>query len=84
MRCIRTEPIFSVFLFTASKFHVFNPETLADPSRRVQEGTLNTLPPITEMSFDELAYTTKEGLTTLDEVVQDDWMAHLGRPLYAF
>jgi len=84
LRCIHKEPIFSLFLFTGSKFDTFNPETLADPSRRVQEGELCTLPPITEISFDELAYTAKEGITTLEEVVQDDWMAHLGRPLYAF
>lgn len=81
--CIYTEPIFSLFLFTVSKFHIFNPEILADPSRWVQEGTLNTLPPITEMCFDELAYTAK-GHTTINEVVQDDWMAHLGRPLCTF
>ena len=83
LRCIHKEPIFSLFLFTASKFHIFNPETLADPSRRIQEGELFTLPPITEISFDELAYTAKEGVTTLEDVVQDDWMAHLGRPLCA-
>jgi hypothetical protein len=78
------EPIFSLFLFTTSKFHLFNPETLADPCTRIQLGKLHTLPPITEIVFDDLSYTTIEGHTTLDEVVEDKWMSHMGRPLYIF
>ena len=47
-------------------------------------GSKWVLPPITETSFDALAYIAKEGVTTLDEVAQDKWMSHLGRPLFAF
>ena len=82
LRVLCKEPIFSLFLFTTSRFHLFNPETSIDPCNRIQLGKLHTLPPITEIAFDALAYIATEGQTTLNEVVEDKWMSHLGRPLY--
>lgn len=64
------KPIFGLFLSTAA--NTFKPYDIRD------------LPPITETSFDALAYIAEEGVTTLDEVAQDKWMSHLGRPLFAF
>ena len=64
------KPIFGLLLSTAA--NTFKPYDIRD------------LPPITETSFDALAYIAEEGVTTLDEVAQYRWMAHLGRPLFAF
>lgn len=64
------KPIFGLFLSTVA--NTFKPYDIQD------------LPPITETSFDALAYVAEEGVTTLDEVAQARWMAHLGRPLFAF
>jgi hypothetical protein len=84
LRELRKSPIFSLFLSTASKFEAFNPDIHSDPSLRVTDKALVPLPPITEIGFDDLAYTAKEGTTTIEEVTHDRWMSHLGRPMYAF
>jgi hypothetical protein len=75
--------IFSLFLSTAGRFNLFSPEISSDPSRRIQDTTLSTLDPITEISFDDLAYDAPEYKIMLKQVVEMDWMCHLGRPLYA-
>jgi len=75
--------IFSLFLSTAGRFNLFSPEISSDPSRRIQDSTLSTLDPITEISFDDLAYDAPEYKIMLKQVVEMDWMLHLGRPLYA-
>ena len=62
-------PIFALFLSTAAD--------------KFKHDDIRDLPPIMEMSFDALAFTAKEGVTTLGEVAQDKWMSHLGRPLFA-
>ena len=64
------KPIFGLFLSTVA--NAFKPYDIQD------------LPSITETSFDALAYIAEEGVTTLDEVAQEKWMSHLGRPLFAF
>ena len=73
LRELHELPIFTLFISTsASKFyHSPNPNDVKD------------LPPIIGSSFDALAYSAEEGVTTLDEVAQDKWMCHLGRPLFA-
>jgi hypothetical protein len=72
LRELRELPIFTLFISTsASKFyHSPNPDDIKD------------LPPIIGSSFDALAYSVEEGVTTLDEVAQNKWMCHLGRPLF--
>lgn len=75
--------IFPLFLSTASRFNLFSPEISSDPSRRIQENTLSTLDPITEISFDDLAYHAPEYKIMLEHVVETNWMCHLGRPLFA-
>jgi hypothetical protein len=75
--------IFSLFLSTAGRFNLFSPEISTDPSFRVKNFHLSTLDPITEISFDELAYPAPEYGIELKHVVEFDWMCHLGRPLYA-
>jgi hypothetical protein len=74
-------PFFFLFLSTSGKFRNFSPETLRDPSTRIANGGSLVLPPITETGFDQLAFTAIEGRTTLEEVVTDNWISHLGRPL---
>ena len=69
LRELNEKPIFSLFLSTApSKF---------------QPNDIKDLPPITHTSFNALAYSTEEGVTTIDEVADEKWMSHLGRPLFA-
>ncbi|KAI0250558.1 hypothetical protein BJV78DRAFT_1218537 [Lactifluus subvellereus] len=75
-------PIFSLFLSTAGKFQLFSPEIRSDPSRRVANRDLPPLHPVSEISFDDLAYPAIEDNITLSRVVQMDWIAHLGRPLF--
>jgi hypothetical protein len=81
LQAIIKQPIFSLFLATAGSFHLFSPEIKSDPSRRVIEKSLRPLDPITEISFDDLAYLAKEGTVSLSRVVATDWISHLGRPL---
>jgi hypothetical protein len=75
--------IFSLFLSTAGRLNLFSPEISSDPSMRIPDSSLNTLDPITEISFDDLAYDAPEYEIMLEQVVEMDWMCHLGRPLYA-
>jgi hypothetical protein len=76
-------PIFSLFLSTAGRFNLFSPEIRSDPSMRIKESQLSTLDPITEITFDDLAYDAPENKILLERVVKMDWICHLGRPLYA-
>ena len=82
LRQISSQAIFSLFLSTAGRFHLFFPEIRSDPSNRVRDSSCRTLDPITEISFDDMAYAAPPEVVTLDYVVQIDWMSHLGRPLY--
>jgi hypothetical protein len=75
-------PIFSLFLSTTGKFHLFSPEIRSDPSRRAANRNLPLLHPISEISFDDLAYPAMEDQIMLSQVVRTDWISHLGRPLY--
>ncbi|KAH9954174.1 hypothetical protein BC827DRAFT_1244139 [Russula dissimulans] len=75
-------PIFSLFLSTAGRFHEFSPEIRSDPSTRIMKADLFPLDPISEISFDDLAFPAEENTVTLDRVVQMDWISHLGRPLF--
>jgi hypothetical protein len=75
-------PIFSLFLSTAGKVLSFSPVIESDPSLRVQQPGLSPLHPISEISFDDLAYPAMEDDIVLSQVVQTDWISHLGRPLY--
>jgi hypothetical protein len=77
-------PIFTLFLSTAGKFHLFSPPRLLDYSSQIVLGANCVLPPITETGFDQFALDAKEGEITLDRVVEIDWICHLGRPLYVF
>ena len=87
LRCILRETsdqaIFSLFLSTAGRFNLFSPEISSNPSRRIQDPSSSTVDPITEISFDDLAYDAPEYEIMLEQVVEIDWMCHLGRPLYA-
>ena len=74
-------PIFSLYLSTAGSFHLFSPEIKRDPSSRVTNAALLPLNPISEISFDDLAFPAQAGTVSLNRVVQTDWMSHLGRPL---
>ena len=81
LRQTSNQAIFSLFLSTAGRFNLFSPEISSDPSRRIQNCSLSTLDPITEISFDDLAYDAPEYKIMLEQVVDVDWMCHLGRPL---
>jgi len=82
LRQISGRAIFSLFLSTAGRFHLFSPETRSDPSSRVRDASERTLDPITEISFDDLAHAALKDTVALDRVVRIEWMSHLGRPLY--
>jgi hypothetical protein len=82
LRQIHDLAIFSLFLSTAGRFHLFSPEIRSDPSNRVRDSSSRPLDPISEISFDDLAYLALNNTVTLDRVVQTDWISHLGRPLY--
>jgi hypothetical protein len=77
-------PIFTLFLSTAGKFHLFSLPRSEDYSTRIVLGDNWVLPPITETGFDQFALNAKEGEITLDRVMEDDWIFRLGRPLYVF
>jgi hypothetical protein len=77
LRLIVGLPIFSLFLSTAPKFHRFPPHIGSDPSLR-----LPSLQPITEISFDDLGFPAIEDTVTLNQVIRNKWISHLGRPLY--
>ncbi|TFY74196.1 hypothetical protein EWM64_g9816 [Hericium alpestre] len=81
---IRDFPIFSVFLSTGGTFHLFSPHTDDSSSNRLQTVKLNIFPPVTETGFDELALKVRgDGSWSLEQVVTDEFIAHLGRPLFA-
>jgi hypothetical protein len=82
LRQLTMHPIFSLFLSTAGRFNMFSPETRSDPSNRVRDASSPTLDPITEISFDDLAFSALPGTVTLEQVVEMRWICHLGRPLY--
>jgi hypothetical protein len=75
-------PIFSLFLSTAGSANLFSPAIQSDPSSLVTNLQKLTLHPISEISFDDLAYPALESSVTLDRVVELDWISHIGRPLY--
>ncbi|KAH9977426.1 hypothetical protein BJV74DRAFT_156499 [Russula compacta] len=83
LRHISNRAIFSLFLSTAGRFNLFSPEIRSDPSARIQNSSLTLLDPITEISFDNLAYDAPEGQIMLNRVVGMDWMCHLDRQLFA-
>jgi hypothetical protein len=82
LREIIDHPIFSLFLSTAGRFHLFSPEIRSDHSNRITNHKLTPLHPISEICFDDIAYPAKEYTVSLDRVVTTDWISHLGRPLY--
>ncbi len=82
LRQINHLPIFSLFLSTAGRFDKFSPVIHSDPSARVREPDNRPLDPISEISFDDIAYQALKGTVTMDDVVEIDWLSHLGRPLY--
>ena len=82
LREIHDLPIFSLFISTAGRFNLFSSEIRSDPSNRIRDASLCSLDPISEVCFDDVAYRAFEDTVTLDRVVQMDWIAHLGRPLY--
>jgi len=74
LQAISDLQIFSLFLSTrVPQTHSLDPSQL-DLNPR--------LSPITEISFDDLAFPAIENCITLDRVVQLDWISHLGRPLF--
>jgi hypothetical protein len=83
LRKIRGLPIFSVFLSTAGKFHLFSPEIQFESSNRITIHALNRFSPITEVGFDQFAAkVSPNGESTLTQVSSTDHMAHLGRALW--
>jgi hypothetical protein len=79
LREIDRQPVFSVFLSTAGKFHLFNADPTYDKSGRLLTGDLHTYPPITEISFD-VNVKIKEGVN-LASAASTYQIAHLGRVL---
>ena len=63
-------PIFSLFLSTAGRFDKCSPVIRSDPSARAREPDNRPLDPITEISFDDIAYPALKGTITIDNVVE--------------
>ncbi len=61
---------------------LFCPDRKSDPSHRVVLNELLPFNPITIVSFDCLAFPVEERSVTLNQVVQMEWISHLGWPLY--
>jgi hypothetical protein len=72
------QPIFSLFLSTSGQFHRFSQ---SDPSPHLTHLDTSPLHPITEISFDDLAYPAEEHHVKLSDVTEIKWISHLGRPL---
>jgi hypothetical protein len=83
LRQIRDLPIFSLFLSTAGRFDKFSPVIRDDPSA-AREPDNRPLDPISEISFDDIAYPALKGTITIHDAVAIDWISHLGRPLYVY
>ncbi len=82
LRQIKHLQIFSLFLSTAGRFNKFSPDIHFDPSNRARDRAHRPLDPISEISFDDIAYLALKDTVTIDRVVDIDWICHLGRPLY--
>ena len=82
LREIQHLQIFSLFLSTAARFDKFFPDVHSDPLARAREPEFRRLDPISEISFDDIAYPALKDTVTIDKVVGIDWICHLGRPLY--
>ena len=82
LRQIDDLPIFSLFVSTAGRFDKFSPVIHCDPSARAGEPDNRPLDPISEISFDDIAYPALEGTVTIDNVVEIGRLSHFGRPLY--
>ena len=82
LRQINDLPILSLFVSTAGHFDNFPPAVHSGPSSQVREPESRPLVPISEISFDVIAYPALEGTVTIDNVVEIGWLSHLGRPLY--
>ncbi|PPR07503.1 hypothetical protein CVT26_013472 [Gymnopilus dilepis] len=81
---IKDMPIFSVFLSTAVKSHLFSPDLQSNPSNRMTTLYLHRFSPITEVGFDEFAIKVKaNGESKLGEIASTHHIAHLGRALFA-
>ena len=77
-------PIFSLLLSAAGRLDLSPPEqrSRSSPSSRIVNLELHFLPPICEISFDDVAFPASENTVSLRQVVGMDWICHLGRPLY--
>jgi hypothetical protein len=75
--------LFSLFLSTTGKINQFVPSPEMDYSRRIIPRLLRLFQPLTDLGFDQLAKKiTLDGDLTLDDITSDDYIAHLGRPMY--
>ncbi|TFK53306.1 hypothetical protein OE88DRAFT_1733256 [Heliocybe sulcata] len=82
LHSVKNHPVFALFSSTRGKFQDFSPEPSLDRSSRVVMQPYSVLPAITEIVFDELAQPAGAGSFTLEHVSGDEFMCHLGRPLF--
>ncbi|KAJ6558418.1 hypothetical protein DFH09DRAFT_529768 [Mycena vulgaris] len=82
LRQIKDEPIFSLFLSTSGKFHLFSPPPEVDSSNRIRHLDFYLFDPITEIGFDQYAEKLPQQIS-LHEVASTHQMALLGRMLFA-
>ncbi|KAH9173206.1 hypothetical protein EDB89DRAFT_2068954 [Lactarius sanguifluus] len=77
-------PLFSFFLSTSSKITQFGQSRGHDNSDRINSGCMTTPRPYIYVGFDQLVQNRKVRRgSTLDDVTSLDFIAHLGRPLWA-
>ena len=75
--------IMTFLLSTAGKVHQYAPPRRTDPSNRIRLVGHTLLPAFTSLGFDLLARgLVKRNKQLIKEMVTDEWMCRLGRPLY--
>jgi hypothetical protein len=85
LRALKTVSVFSLFLSTTGKINQLLPSPQNDHSTRIMKRLLRLFHPFTDLGFDQVAKKiTLDGRLTIYDITSDDFIAHLGRPMYVY
>ncbi|KAK0450318.1 uncharacterized protein EV420DRAFT_1562921 [Desarmillaria tabescens] len=76
---------FSFFVSLSGRIAPAAPPRSVDSSTRIHEGTLESVPPFTDLGFDQLMsgrQVGRIGAQTLADVTKLEYVVHMGRPLW--
>ncbi|KAL0958082.1 hypothetical protein HGRIS_000258 [Hohenbuehelia grisea] len=88
LRGLSNDSLFAIFLSTTGKFSKFTPASGNDTSSRIVTRFLKPIPPFCDLGLDLLPRKYSEmrlsisGSLTLERVSSEEFMVHLGRPLF--